>query len=279
MKVLQRVAVALIAVSVLVVAVVAGVLLLRPGSSVGPVALTPPVRQCLLPGAEPYPLDPEQAANAAIIAAVGHKARMSPHAVTIALATAMQESKLINLPYGDRDSIGLFQQRPSQGWGTPAQVGDPVYAATKFYEELRTVRNWATIDVTIAAQKVQRSAYPTAYAKWEPSARAWARALTGERAVEVRCVSVAGGSSSRPVVERAMQRAYGSLPVRTPVPVVLGRSAANWLVTHAAQYGIAEVTMAGRTWRAADGRWTGDALDASRVRVTYVLATPAAAPA
>ena len=279
MKVLQRTAIALIAASVLVVAVVAGVLLLRPGSSVGPVALSPPVPQCVLPGAQPYPLDPEQAANAAVIAAVGHKTGMSPHAVTIALATAMQESKLINLPYGDRDSIGLFQQRPSQGWGTPAQVADPVYAATKFYEELRTVRDWAKLDVTIAAQKVQRSAYPSAYAKWEPSARAWARALSGERAVEVRCVTVAGATATRATVERAMQRSYGSVPVRTAVPVVLGRSAANWLVAHAAQYGVAEVTLAGRTWRASDGRWTGEAVDASRVRVTYVLATPAAAPA
>ena len=108
-------------------------------------------------------------------------------AVTVALATAMQESGLRNLPGGDRDSAGLFQQRPSQGWGTYAQVTDPVHATTAFYAKLRTEPDWPTLSVTQAAQLVQRSAAPEAYARWEPVARSLARALTGEDPATFTC--------------------------------------------------------------------------------------------
>ena len=90
-----------------------------------------------------------------------------PRAWLVALATAKQESDLRNIPYGDRDSLGLFQQRPSQGWGTPAQVLDPVYSTTIFLDRLLQVPSWDRLPVTVAAQTVQRSAFPDAYAKWE----------------------------------------------------------------------------------------------------------------
>jgi len=92
---------------------------------------------------------------------------MPERAVTIALATALQESALRNLDHGDRDSLGLFQQRPSQGWGSPAQVTDPNYSARIFYDRLLQVPDWEDQPVTVAAQTVQRSAFPSAYAKWE----------------------------------------------------------------------------------------------------------------
>ena len=129
----------------------------------------------------------EQADSAATIAGVGMAMGMPDHAVTVALATAMQESGLRNLPGGDRDSAGLFQQRPSQGWGTLDQVTDPVYAATAFYAKLRTEPDWPTLSVTEAAQLVQRSATPEAYARWEPMARSLARALTGEDPAAMTC--------------------------------------------------------------------------------------------
>ena len=135
----------------------------------------------------------EQADNAATIAGVGLAMDMPDHAVTVALATAMQESGLRNLPDGDRDSAGLFQQRPSQGWGTLAQVTDPVYAATAFYAKLRTEPDWPTLSVTEAAQLVQRSATPEAYARWEPMARSLARALTGEDPAAMTCHSLTLG--------------------------------------------------------------------------------------
>ena len=112
-------------------------------------------------------LDATQLANAHIIMAVAAQRGLPVRAAVIAVATALQESTLRNLSGGDRDSLGLFQQRPSQGWGTPAQILDPVFASNAFYDHLVRVANWETIPVTQAAQAVQRSAYPTAYAKWE----------------------------------------------------------------------------------------------------------------
>ncbi len=118
-------------------------------------------------GATAATLSDEQRQNAATIVGVARQKGTPPRAWLIALATAMQESTLRNIPYGDRDSLGLFQQRPSQGWGTPAQVTDPVYATTIFIDRLLQVPNWDRLPVTVAAQTVQRSAFPDAYAKWE----------------------------------------------------------------------------------------------------------------
>jgi hypothetical protein len=121
--------------------------------------------ECRLP-ATGLTLTGEQVANARTIAQVGWDRELPDRAVVIALATAMQESRLRNLDYGDRDSLGLFQQRPSQGWGTPAQVQDPVYAAGKFYDGLVRVPNWQTGELTLVADAVQRSAFPYAYGQW-----------------------------------------------------------------------------------------------------------------
>ncbi|MGE3286065.1 MAG: C40 family peptidase [Pseudonocardia sp.] len=112
-------------------------------------------------------LSDEQRRNAATIIAVARERQAPPRAWVIALATAMQESTLRNIAYGDRDSLGLFQQRPSQGWGSPAQVLDPVYSTSIFIDKLIQVPRWDELPVTVAAQTVQRSAFPDAYAKWE----------------------------------------------------------------------------------------------------------------
>jgi hypothetical protein len=124
---------------------------------------------CTLPGSA-RTITPEQAANAAVIAKVGWDRGLPDRAVVIALATAQQESGLRNLDYGDRDSLGLFQQRPSMGWGTEAQVQDPEYAAGRFYDRLVGIPNWDTRRLTEVAQSVQRSGYPEAYQKWETMA-------------------------------------------------------------------------------------------------------------
>jgi hypothetical protein len=109
----------------------------------------------------------EQAANAATIAGVARSRGLPDRAIVIALATAQQESRLRNLDYGDRDSLGLFQERPSQGWGSEAQVQDPVYAAGKFYDWLVTVPGWDTGRLTEIAQAVQRSGHPELYQQHE----------------------------------------------------------------------------------------------------------------
>lgn len=113
---------------------------------------------------------PEEITNAATIVAVGERLNVPERGRVIALAAALQESGLRNLGYGDRDSLGLFQQRPSQGWGTREQILNPTYAATQFYQRLLAVPGWQQMRVTDAAQTVQRSAFPGAYARQEHSA-------------------------------------------------------------------------------------------------------------
>ncbi|WP_328937716.1 heavy metal transporter [Streptomyces tauricus] len=134
-----------------------------------------------------YEFTAEQAVNAATITAVGTNRGMPERAVTIALATALQESALRNLGHGDRDSLGLFQQRPSQGWGTEQEILDPAYAAGEFYEHLDKVPDYADLPLTVAAQRVQRSGFPEAYAKHEPDATLLAAALTGRAAATLTC--------------------------------------------------------------------------------------------
>jgi hypothetical protein len=114
--------------------------------------------------------DAQQVGFAATIVTVGAQMGVPIRGWIIAVATALQESDLRNPPGGDQDSIGLFQQRPSQGWGTPEQIRDPVYASGKFYEKLLTIPDWLTLPLTDAAQAVQHSAYPDAYAQHEPDA-------------------------------------------------------------------------------------------------------------
>lgn len=134
-------------------------------------------------------LTPEMTVNARIIIQVGREMRIPNYGIVIALATAAQESHLRNLDHGDRDSVGLFQQRPSSGWGTVQQIRDPRYATRAFFggpasptpgntRGLLDIDGWQNLPVAEAAQAVQRSAFPNAYAKWEVSAWNWLFDLT-----------------------------------------------------------------------------------------------------
>lgn len=172
-------------------------------------------------GSDPtsYAFTPEQAVNAATIAAVGTGRGMPERAVTIALATALQESELRNIAHGDRDSLGLFQQRPSQGWGTAKEIMDPSYAAAVFYEHLAKVDDYAELPLTVAAQRVQRSGFPEAYAKHEPDATLLSAALTGNAAATLSCTGMpdptaspdpaAGESRGPDAVRAALARDFG----------------------------------------------------------------------
>ncbi|MGV8880590.1 MAG: LysM peptidoglycan-binding domain-containing protein [Rhodoglobus sp.] len=151
--------------------------LIIPGAMVAAVSVTP------LTGSLTK-LNDEMRANAITIIEVGRELGVSDYGIVIALATAMQESSMRNLDWGDRDSVGLFQQRPSSGWGTPDDLTTPRHAAQLFYggpsnpnagrtQGLLDVDGWESLPLTVAAQRVQISAYPDAYAKWEVSARAW----------------------------------------------------------------------------------------------------------
>lgn len=136
------------------------------GGSCTPVIAVPtPSRLPVVDG-----FDTEQVSNVAIIITVGNARGVPQWGWVVAVATALQESGLRNLSGGDRDSIGLFQQRPSQGWGTPQQLADPAYQAARFFDKLLTIDTWQQIPLTDAAQAVQRSAYPDAYARWTTDA-------------------------------------------------------------------------------------------------------------
>lgn len=220
-------------------------------------------------------LEIAQAANAATIATVGKRLGMPDHAVTVALAAALQESQLHNLPGGDRDSVGLFQQRPSQGWGTVDQLLTPTYAAGAFYRALGEVPGWAGLSVTEAAQRVQRSDAPNAYAGWEPEARVLARVLTGEEPAGLTCqFDIHTVASVGTGLNAALASEVGSPSLAATVSPARGWTVASWLVGHAHDYGIAAVSFAGRRWTASSGRWEAEPRAGEQVLVR--LAQPSA---
>jgi hypothetical protein len=234
-------------------------------------------------------LEPDQAANASLIAAIGVRRGLPARAVSIALATAYQESKIRNLTHGDRDSVGIFQQRPSQGWGTVAQISDEYYAINKFYDALEKIHGYQTMRITEAAQKVQRSAYPEAYEPHAPDARALASALTGySPGGTFTCVVRAPkGHGTAAAVSALLAKAYGELDVaRTGsrqdfvVTVAAGQdgnrrgwSVAEYLLAHASDLKISRVAYDGKTWRTGNDSEKGWVADpaASATKVTVSL--------
>ncbi len=230
-------------------------------------------------------LDPEQAAIAATIAGVAHHRAMPPRAVIVAYAAAMQESKLHNLDYGDRDSVGVFQQRPSEGWGPASRLLDPVYASTRFFEALATVPHYRTRPVYRAAQAVQHSADGYAYLQYQPQATQLAAAFTGRTAHAVWCWSASPGPAraNLAAARKALDHTFGwvgsgrlaspgdapAMLLRAPRPA-LGWTVAAWLVTHAESYGIRDIRYAGYRWRASAGErgWTPDPSPARPGEVT-----------
>jgi hypothetical protein len=215
-------------------------------------------------------LYPEQMANAATIVAVGVISGIPDRGVVIALATAMQESELYNLSYGDRDSLGLFQQRPSQGWGTADDVQDPRYAAQAFYNQLVRVPGWADMRLTDAAQAVQRSAYPEAYQKWEFNAQVLGAALLGEATSAITCVKVGEPTLRGPAAAEALAAGlrldWGQVASTAAatgaesLSVVAGHDRAgwqlaHWLVAHSVNHNVSRVRFGSHEWSVDSGEW------------------------
>jgi hypothetical protein len=226
---------------------------------------TPVAGRCTVAGSD-LTLTTAQAANAATIAAVARSRGLAPQATVIALATAQQESRLRNLDYGDRDSLGLFQQRPSQGWGSDAQVQDPVYAAGKFFDHLVRVPGWETGDLTTVADTVQRSAFPLAYRQWTGMAETLAAALLSDSPAQLSC-TFSPPRAPGPVDDRAaavadVVRREAGAPTVLPDGVVSVASAgwpeASWAVAHAERLQLVEVALAGWRWTPEAG-WVADA--------------------
>jgi hypothetical protein len=220
-------------------------------------------------GTDSFDLAPDQAAHAALIAAVSMDRGLPARAASIGIATAVQESKLRNIDYGDQagpDSRGLFQQRPSQGWGSEDQVMDPVYATNRFYQELELlVPDFEALDITVAAQTVQRSAYPDAYADHEPEGRAYASALTGHSPAALNCVLrspdrpgdadalVAALTEQLSDVDATVSR--DGRTVSIPAAGTRGWALVQWTVANARQFGVTAASFGGQGWVRADHGW------------------------
>ena len=229
-------------------------------------------------------LDFGQAADAATVAGVAVREHLPAEALTVAYATAFQESKLENLSYGDRDSVGIFQQRPSEGWGTTAELEDPAYASRAFFGALVQVPHYATLPVYEAAQAVQKSADGYAYEQYAQTGALLAADYTA-RPHEVTCwyspATQAADDNVSPklnlpgavkgledtfgqpgrhdvVTSITRPRSDGSLTVSAPSSS--SWSVANWLVANASSYGITQVRYAGYQWTAGltETSWQSD---------------------
>jgi hypothetical protein len=230
----------------------------------------------------PYSLSTDQAANAATITAAAVKRELPVRAVTIALATALQESKLNNVEYGDRDSVGLFQQRPSQGWGSAGQILDPRYAAGRFYDALVKVRGWEGKQLAVAAQAVQQSAHPTAYQQWEDQASVLAGAFTGAEPALLSCSFPEPTVAATPAkVLQLLGLELSHTRLTTSMQVGELRSAApwatvGWLVAKADRLGIEAVAHDGRRWTRTDGWRVDSSARADRIRFEVAQIPPSA---
>ncbi len=206
-------------------------------------------------------IDPEQARWTSLMAAIAQRRGLPPRATTIAIATAFQESKIHNIDYGDRDSLGLFQQRPSQGWGTREQVLDPVHAIGRFYDGLVKVKGYTSMPITQAAQRVQRSAYPGAYAQHEDYARALASSLRGYSPAAFTCRVNATGGGRPDAIADDVVAAFGGIPIevgertvriplsgRAPDVEARGWGLAHFVVANASRLKISSVTFDGHVW-------------------------------
>ena len=199
----------------------------------------------------------EQAHYASIIAGVSVKRDLPPRAASIALATAYQESDIRNLDYGDRDSVGLFQQRPSQGWGTEKQLMDPYYASGRFYNALVKIKNWQSRDINDVAQAVQVSGHPEAYRDHEADARVLASTLTGQTPAGFSCLDRTGADGDAKGLAAALTKTFGAdaKATRDGKVLTIGADSAEhawaygtFAVANSAQYGTVQVVVGDQQW-------------------------------
>ncbi|MEO6701952.1 MAG: hypothetical protein ABI140_04635 [Jatrophihabitantaceae bacterium] len=224
-----------------------------------------------------YTLDIGQAQIASTVVGVTLQRKLPERAAVLTLAAALQESKLRNIPagQGDRDSVGILQQRPSQGWGTAAEIADVQYATGKFLDAVQKVPNWDGDTLSTVIQAVQFSADGTAYAQHEQEAQEIADALTGTSPAAVSCsFGKPGKVASTAAVSAAL---IADLPVSKPtaagrnitVPGA-GWATSAWLVCNADRLGIDSVRHSAKRWSRTKG-WQDDS-SAPSGAVTATLA-------
>lgn len=219
-------------------------------------------------GGNALPLDSDQVPVGATIAGVAARMGLPARALDIAYATALQESKLTNLTYGDLDSVGVFQQRPSQGWGTTAELEDPEYASTAFFTALRKVPDYQSLPMYEAAQDVQRSADGSAYEQWESTAEQLTAAYTATPHAMTCWYAPAANTKPEPASAAAgLAHVFGPTGAASDGAVMQGVSSsrselvvrvrpqdgwtvANWLMANASTYGLTKVGYEGWEWSA-----------------------------
>ena len=224
---------------------------------------------------------PDQMNHASTIVLLGVKRGLPARAGSIAIATAIQESKLRNLTYGDRDSVGLFQQRPSQGWGTVEQLQNPIYSTNAFYDALVKVDGWQSMEITEIAQAVQRSAYPTAYADHEHEGRTVASALSGHSPRGLTCRLDDPSAQGRPdTFAAAVQDETGHSAAAEGQVITVNASddrhawaVGSWAVAQAKARNVVTVQVGDRQWERGAGdsamqwRSADEPLPSTQVRV------------
>lgn len=202
-------------------------------------------------------IDLEQAHYASIIVGVSIKRGLPARAASIAIATAYQESGIRNLDHGDRDSVGLFQQRPSQGWGTVDQIMDPYYATGVFYDGLVKIPSWKTANINDVAQQVQRSGYPEGYRQHEPNARILASALTGHSTAGFTCLERKETAGNPRGLRKFLSSTLGAEQTHIQgksLTVTTSTTTMAWTIAHHAiansgRYGVSHVSVAGQSWQ------------------------------
>lgn len=206
-------------------------------------------------GGNAVAVDLDQAHYASVIVGLTVRRDLPPRAGSIAMATVYQETGIRNLDYGDLDSIGLFQQRPSQGWGTKIQLLDPYYSTGKFYDKLVKIKGWQNDDITTIAQRIQISAHPDAYRAHEQDGRVLASTLAGQTPASFSCLVRGGASGQSAELKSALSKTFGVKPSGSgnTVTVKAATTDAAWAYAHfsvanAKQYGITTVEAGGRSW-------------------------------
>jgi hypothetical protein len=202
-------------------------------------------------------LELDQAHLASIIVGVSVRRKLPPRAASIAMATVYQETGIRNLDYGDRDSVGLFQQRPSQGWGSEQQLMDPYYASGKFYDALVKVKGWETGDINDVAQKVQRSGYPEAYRDHERDGRILASTLTGRSPGGFTCLERSAAEGDPAALVKELRKTFGKTGAQAADKVVtidarserLAWAYASYAVANSKRYGLVSAEVGSRRWQ------------------------------
>ncbi|SDS19895.1 hypothetical protein [Microlunatus soli] len=209
-------------------------------------------------------IDTEQAHYASIIAGVSVRRGLPARAASIALATAYQESNIRNLDHGDRDSVGLFQQRPSQGWGSKKKLMDPYYATNRFYRALVKIDDWEHSDITEIAQQIQISGFPEAYRDHEADARVLASVLTGHSPAGIECLIREPGEGDAVGLTGSLRKTFKIEPDRTGGSIAISAEStelawayAQYAVANARDYGVREVRIGSKQWTTDDSSLAG----------------------